>query len=580
MPTFLITTPDGKKLRITAPEGATQEEVLARVKAHKPEPTFEEKVAARREKDKITYDPTQDMSPAAIKSAMYTKGARESFRGARQLYNKLTGDDETLARLNSEEADIRRNDEMLAKRPEGAYYDTAGKILPTVAATILATKVAPALPAAARIASPVLSTLAKLGISAGTGALTGGAGALTREEEEQGQRGTDAFIGGVLGPMVSTVPMAYRGVKEVLRRTGRELPEEAVATFARKHLGAGSRTEAIDKLRELMGGKVDDLRGASRAAYDTAEQNPSLRPVDLSGAREVLGSAGDTLTGDITLRLNPQVGKVVGSLTGKADDTISFGDVREAQRILKGKMRKLDPSSEAYQAYSGTHDLLDQQLSKWANQADSLPSGQLRIGDNVIDTLDGRSPVLSQKPSGAQGIFPEQSLEAKHLALAKQADEAYRRDVVPFMNRKKVLGQVYGGGEFPMGAENKLLNPAAGSEVRDLIERIPESQDAIKKLYGANLLDQSSTSGMANALSKPATDQILSTEERIMADKLIKALRTNGDGTSKGLIDGILRSTGRLERFRYGIDPLDRLPQGNNLLDSVYSGIAGGELSN
>jgi hypothetical protein len=556
MPTFLITTPEGKKLRITAPEGATQEEVLARVKAHKPEPTFEEKVAAQREKDKITYDPTQDMSPAAIKSAMYTKGARESFRGARQLLNKLTGDDEELARLNEEEADIRRRDEPLAAREEGKYYDTAGKIVPTVAATFLATKAAPALPAAARIASPVLSTLAKLGISAGTGALTGGAGALTREEEEQGQRGTDAFIGGVLGPMVSTVPVALRGLGEVFRRTGRELPEEAVATFARKHLGAGSRTEAIDKLRELMGGKVDDLRGASRAAYDTAEQNPSLRPVDLSGAREVLGSAGDTLTGDITLRLNPQVGKVVGSLTGKADDAVSFGDVREAQRILKGKMRKLDPSSEAYQAYSGTHDLLDQQLSKWANQA-TPPLEQVLLGE---------APALS--------------LEAKHLGLAKEADAAYRRDVVPFLNRKKVLGQVYGGGEFPMGAENKLLNPAAGAEVRDLIERVPESQDAIKKLYGANLLDQSSTSGMANALSKPATDQILSTEERIMADKLIKALRTNGDGTSKGLIDGILRSTGRLERFRYGIDPLDRLPQGNNLLDSVYSGLVAGELGN
>lgn len=556
MPTFLITTPEGKELRITAPEGATQEEVLARVKAHKPEPTFDEKVAAQMEQDKATYDPTQGMSPAAIKSAMYTKGALESGRGARQLYNKLTGDDEELARLNDQEAEIRRLDEPLSKRPEGAYYDTAGKILPTVAATVLASKAAPALPAAARIASPVLSTLAKLGISAGTGALSGASGALTKEEEDQGQRSTDALIGGSLGLGLGTLPIAYSGVKEVLRRTGRELPEEAVATFARKHLGVGTRTEAIDKLRAMIGGKVDELKSTAKTAYNEAEMNPALRPVDLSGAREVLGGAGDTLTGDLTLRLNPQVGKVVGGLTGKADDAVSFGDVREAQRILKGKMRKLDPSSEAYQAYSGTHDLLDQQLSKWANQA-TPPMEQVLLGE---------APALS--------------LEAKHLGLAKQADEAYRRDVVPFMNRKKVLGQIYGGGEFPMGAENKLLNPAAGSEVRDLIERVPGSQEVIKKLYGANLLDQSSTTSMANALNKPAIDQILSTEERIMADKLIKALRKNGESNSKGLIDGLLRSTGRLERFRYGIDPLDYAPKGNNFMNSVYSGIAGGELSN
>ena len=508
------------------------------------------------EQDKATYDPTQGMSPAAIKSAMYTKGALESGRGARQLYNKLTGDDEELARLNDQEAEIRRLDEPLSKRPEGAYYDTAGKILPTVAATVLASKAAPALPAAARIASPVLSTLAKLGISAGTGALSGASGALTKEEEDQGQRSTDALIGGSLGLGLGTLPIAYSGDKEVLRRTGRELPEEAVATFARKHLGVGTRTEAIDKLRTMIGGKVDELKSTAKTAYNEAEMNPALRPVDLSGAREVLGGAGDTLTGDLTLRLNPQVGKVVGGLTGKADDAVSFGDVREAQRILKSKMRKLDPSSEAYQAYSGTHDLLDQQLSKWANQA-TPPLEQVLLGE---------APALS--------------LEAKHLGLAKQADEAYRRDVVPFMNRKKVLGQIYGGGEFPMGAENKLLNPAAGSEVRDLIERVPGSQDVIKKLYGANLLDQSSTTSMANALNKPAIDQILSTEERIMADKLIKALRKNGESNSKGLIDGLLRSTGRLERFRYGIDPLDYAPKGNNFMNSVYSGIAGGELSN
>jgi len=556
MPTFLITTPEGKKLRITAPEGATQEEVLARVKAHKPEPTFDEKVAAQMEQDKATYDPTQGMSPAAIRSAMYTKGALESGRGARQLYNKLTGDTEELARLNDQEAEIRRLDEPLSKRPEGAYYDTAGKILPTVAATVLASKAAPALPAAARIANPVLSALAKLGISAGTGALSGASGALTKDEEDQGQRSTDALIGGSLGLGLGTLPIAYSGVKEVLRRTGRELPEEAVATFAKKHLGVGTRTEAIDKLRAMIGGKVDELKSTAKTAYNEAEMNPALRPVDLSGAREVLGGAGDTLTGDLTLRLNPQVGKVVGGLTGKADDTVSFGDVREAQRILKGKMRKLDPSSEAYQAYSGTHDLLDQQLSKWANQA-TPPMEQVLLGE---------APALS--------------LEAKHLGLAKQADDAYRRDVVPFMNRKKVLGQIYGGGEFPMGAENKLLNPAAGSEVRDLIERVPGSQEVIKKLYGANLLDQSSTTSMANALNKPAIDQILSTEERIMADKLIKALRKNGESNSKGLIDGLLRSTGRLERFRYGIDPLDYAPKGNNFMNSVYSGIAGGELSN
>jgi len=556
MPTFVITTPEGKTLRITAPEGATQEEVLARVKAHQAAPTFDEKVAAQTEKDKITYDPTSGMSPAAIKSAMYTKGALESGRGARQLYNKLTGDDEELARLNAEEADIRRLDEPLSKRPEGAYYDTAGKILPTVAAAVLASKAAPALPAAARIANPVLSTLAKLGISTGTGALSGAAGALTKEEEDQGQRGTDAFIGGALGLGLGTLPIAYGGVKEVLRRSGRELPEEAVATFARKHLGVGSRTEAIDKLRELIGGKVDDLKGTARAAYNEAEMNPALRPVDLSGAREVLGGAGDTLTGDLTLRLNPQVGKVVGGLTGKADDAVSFSDVREAQRILKSKMRKLDPSSESYQAYAGTHDLLDQQLNKWANQA-THPMEQVLLGE---------APALS--------------LEAKHLGLAKQADEAYRRDVVPFMNRKKVLGQIYGGGEFPMGAENKLLNPAAGSEVRDLIERVPGSQEVIKKLYGANLLDQSSTSSMANALNKPAIDQILTAEERTMADKLIQALRKNGESNSRGLIDGLLRSTGRLERFRYGIDPLDYAPKDNGLMNSVYSGIIGGELSN
>ncbi len=39
MPTFEITSPDGKKYRVTGPEGSTQEEALARVKAQHTQPT-------------------------------------------------------------------------------------------------------------------------------------------------------------------------------------------------------------------------------------------------------------------------------------------------------------------------------------------------------------------------------------------------------------------------------------------------------------------------------------------------------------------------------------------------------------
>jgi hypothetical protein len=534
-------------------------------KARQIEPSFEEKVAAQQEQDRIAYDPTAGMSANELRSAKYTKGALESARGVRQLLNKMTGDDEELASLNAQESDIRRRDAPLEARSEGDYFEVAGKVLPMVAATALAAKAAPlvipsaiksAVKAPAILSKPVISALAALGINMGAGGLSGASGALTEEEEAAGNRSTDAAIGTALGIIPAAGQLGFRGAKEIYRRATRALPEEEVAKFAANNLGATSRTAAIDKLRELVGGKVGELKSAASTAYNAAENNPALRPVDLSGAREVLGGAGDTLTGDITLKLNPQVGKVIAGLTGKAEDAVSFGDVRESQRILKAKMRKLDPSSEAYQAYSGTHDLLDQQLSKWANQAD-VPSPQNLLGD-----------------------APELSLEAKHLGLARQADEAYRRDVVPFMNRKKVLGQVYGGGEFPMGAENKLLHPSAGAEVRDIIERVPEMEGVMKKLYGANVLDQTSTSGMANALNKPAIDQILTNEERVMADKLVKALRERTGSTDLLGINSMLKQIGGLDRFRYGMDSLDYVPANSKLMPSVYGGIAAGELSN
>jgi hypothetical protein len=498
-------------------------------------------------------DPTEGMSDWDLRSAKYTQGALQSARGARQLYNKLTGDEETLARLNKEEEDIRKLEAPLAARDEGDYLKVAGNVLPAVAATALAARLIPAgVKNPKMLSKPVASALSALGINVGAGALSGAAVPLTREEEESGDRGTDAAIGAALGVLPAGAQLGYRGAKEVLRRATRDLPEEAVTKFVKGRLGAVSRTDAVEKLREIMGGKVGELKTAATSAYREAEQNPALRPVDLSGMREVLGGAADTITGDLTLRLNPQVAKVVGGISGKADEVVSFGDVREAQRILKGKMRKLDPSSEAYQAYSGTFDLLDEQLNKWASKADDMP--QLRLGDE-----------------------PASTLESQHLKMARDADEQYRKEVVPFLNRKKVLGQIYAGGEFPMGAESKLLHPAAGLEVRDLAQRVPGSESVLKKLYGANVLDQPSSTGMANALQKPAIDQILTNEERIIADKLVKALRNRGDDD---LLSQLLPKAGRFERLRYGVDAADYVPKYSGIMPSVYGGVAAGQLGN
>lgn len=84
MPTFVVTSPDGRKFRVTAPEGATQEQVMSLVAQQAgPSDAPQEQAAPKREIPEM--DPTSGMNPLQRFLAGSGKAVMDIGRGAGQM---------------------------------------------------------------------------------------------------------------------------------------------------------------------------------------------------------------------------------------------------------------------------------------------------------------------------------------------------------------------------------------------------------------------------------------------------------------------------------------------------------------
>ena len=134
MPIFEITSPDGKKFRVTAPEGATREEALAKVKAQYAAP--KEQVAPE------TFDPTEGMTGLQKFGAGYGKALPDLARGGEQLARRfadtsplygmmLPGNKERMAELEQEQALVKERDAPLMNTGAGMAGNVLGNAVDT-----------------------------------------------------------------------------------------------------------------------------------------------------------------------------------------------------------------------------------------------------------------------------------------------------------------------------------------------------------------------------------------------------------------------------------------------------------------
>lgn len=460
----------------------------------------------------------------------YGAGLREAgfgmVRGARQLFNKATGDEEELARLNADEEAARSDwDQRSAQHPIMAG---AGKLVGSVGAPIAVGAAMPALGAGA------LGGATGLALRAGAGALAGGVGGaanpLTGEEEESGQRVSNAIGGAAIGGLV---PVGTTGISKAYSMLLRKAPDDALADFAKRQLGAshekgasGAYRSAIDQIDN----KYKQLRDQFSQLYDSVEKAPSP-PVKLNTSSR-LGEEALNLPEEVSYGLSPTARRVAQSLQRGSTKTspivdssgrpiqdprnVSFGDVRETIRELRAAKRALPYTDNGIQ--------------------------QSRRLDIIIKNLDDDLEEWAKSAPEAR----------EALTAARDIDSRYAKEVAPFVSKDEPIGKFRRSGQDERSFDRTFLRPDAGFAAEDLLTRVPESRAPLRELYGQKLMTaQGPTLKSRNLEGGTLGEKVLSPEERAYLKKVAESVRANGGSPS--LVDKLMSRVGA-DRLLNGVE--------------------------
>jgi hypothetical protein len=218
MPTFNITTPDGTKYVVNAPEGATEEQALARVQAQHTasqsaaptKPLVAPNAApmgAGATQPQITGLEASESGKTrslgkAIKAGLANTGI-QGYLGLKQIFTDLSPEEQTVRKISNNEAN-----EDLTGKISNFVGDIALTALPAVKAGQVASRAAKILPRALQAGSTVLAS------GAGQGLASSAFEATDERDDRLAKFGKDAATGaavsGVLGGATKLVTGAFK----------------------------------------------------------------------------------------------------------------------------------------------------------------------------------------------------------------------------------------------------------------------------------------------------------------------------------------------------------------------------------
>lgn len=485
----------------------------------------------------------------------YATGALNQFRGmgrgARQLFNKLAGDEEELARLNAEEPALRARDEELTSTDP--FLAGAGTGMAMLA------------PAALPVPGGGSSMAMRMLAGGAGGALGGGAQPLTPEEEAGGNREAGALLGGSLG---AAAPLVLSGGGALARMLRRQDPDEALQAFAKSRLGAergGENLPAYQAVGREVQETEDALRDALSKRYGAIEGNPDLPPVSLSGTMDTTGNIPANLTDEVAMAFSPRARKVIQAAnrgathtsplvdTGGSNfvrpETTTFSDVRETIRELR-RVRRIMARNESTAGQSAqlgrVEEALQNDLQNWASTDPSL---------------------------------------AQTLRQAGEVDADYAKQIVPFQSQQTNLGRYGKTNQYDEQTLDRMfMNNQSGQALQDLIERVPGAKDPLRQIYGNKLLQSRGTIGNIRQLEGgTAGEALLSKKER---DYLVEIADKLRQGDPQDLHLGMISRAMRLPGIRkavnaaVGVGPYQDVPEGvlnTQFLVDALRGIAAGQ---
>lgn len=297
-----------------------------------------------------SLDPTEGMSGADRFIAGMGQSVDSNIRGARQLFNYLTGDEKELAQLKEQENEARRLDAPLLNTGAGRGGQIGGHILQALLPAGAAGKAATGLGG---------GLLATAGAEAGAGALMGAVQPTTGDESRLQNTLVSGAIGGVLpvGAKIASLPTAAKvGLARMLTPRGAGAVGEMVGRLGgnagKVSQQAGKQiSKLVDDVRVPIGKELaSKLRGVSR------DYGKSLPPV----ARDRLARLIEMAENPSVTHLKGSAAQTVRSDFGKeaaASEGFRQSGLNKAKRIMdeaiegsmpKAKARALRAAREQY----------------------------------------------------------------------------------------------------------------------------------------------------------------------------------------------------------------------------------------
>lgn len=509
MPKYRITSPDGRTFDVTAPDGATQEQVLAYAQQHHAQQqpwqprrrTVEDLRQAARE-----HDSTEGMSPTQTILAGAGKSLVDTGRGVKQLYHRgadaLTGSDHDAAD-RAEQDRIERRDGSLMGNGYGLGGNIAGNVAQVLSPGVVL-KAASMVPKAGQ-AARVLSTLsrASLPTTVRGAAAQGGALGLLQPVGSDDSRTLNTIAGTAFGFGGAAIPRSAGALVRLLRGNGvtksgatRRIAEilraeasnpDALTASAPSAIPGVQRTLAeetmdpgISRLERLLRSKTKgwDALDASndqarREALQAFAGDVGQAEAERGATAEPFLRAAKQHTGVDTSRLLSQLGRLHDMYSGRPAVQNTLRDVSEllyrpataAEKRASPNWPDPVPRDDVASLYNVRKTLGDLMSGKLAGEkpAAQAATRELMLVKNGIDRAIGKATPMF---GGYLQAYKEGSREVN------------RRQVGQLLLEK-------GAGS----ANSDALTPAAFNRLANNLDDTAARATGFRKARAANILE-------------------------------------------------------------------------------------------
>lgn len=480
MASFRVTGPDGAVYRVTAPDDASEADVMQRVRAQ----VQQEAIAA--ERDKMMRENVASMSPAERVAANWSAGYGNLVQGLQQVLSK-TG---LVSPVSDEDIrEKRERDRYLAEGTTGGKaLQVTSEVLPSMAIPGAAYgRAVQLLPTVAK-AGPITQLLAAGGAG---GAVSSALSPVTSDES----RGMNMAAGGLLGVAIPgagvTAPTVVRGARKLLT-------------------DAGARARALETIAERLRDPNLTALALERAPRPTLRGRPTELPTT---AAQASGDAG--------------LAQAEAFSRSRASTQPGWADFDAAQNAARYEhLTELTPSELRLERLrtvrEGRTAPLRQQGLAEATARGNVGQGALGAANDLLAGASGANPAVK---SVASYVSRELGPEASGAVTSERLYAV-----------RKVLAAKLGGRSMP-GDGLAAATKEARAETMNLIRAIDDdlagdvregsTWDDYLREYAARSRPVTSAEAMQTTLAKMAEKPYLGTTPHVTAT----GLRTASRGT-------------------------------------------------